>query len=137
MKSLHQTLSLGLLVLSIFLLQGAPAVATEVPEPSPQTGDVKTAGGEAGLNITDVIYLLNWLYLGGPEPVQATCGGADPSEGSGSFEPRFPNGNPGHTADVNGDGRLDITDPIVLVNFLFSGGPAPMQMICAAVENAV
>ncbi len=27
--------------------------------------------------------------------------------------------------DVNDDGRLDISDPIRLIRFLFQGGPAP------------
>ena len=28
--------------------------------------------------------------------------------------------------NVNGDGRIDITDPVYLLNFLFLGGPEPV-----------
>ena len=53
------------------------------------------------LNITDGIFVLNFLFLGGPEP---TCA---------------------ESADANNDGGVNITDGIFLLNFLFLGGPAP------------
>ena len=51
--------------------------------------------------LTDGVVLLNFLFLGGPEP---------PCEDA---------------ADANDDGRLDITTAVYLFNFLFLGGPPP------------
>ncbi|MGQ9590573.1 MAG: malectin domain-containing carbohydrate-binding protein, partial [Planctomycetota bacterium] len=53
------------------------------------------------VNITDGIFILNYLFLGGPAP---TC-----------LE----------TADANDDGGVNITDGIFVLNYLFLGGPAP------------
>jgi hypothetical protein len=53
------------------------------------------------INITDGIYVLNFLFLGGPAP---TCTEA---------------------ANANDDGSVNITDGIYVLNFLFLGGPAP------------
>ncbi|MGQ9590347.1 MAG: dockerin type I repeat-containing protein [Planctomycetota bacterium] len=59
------------------------------------------ANADGGINITDGIYVLNFLFLGGPEP---PCGEA---------------------SDTNGDGGVNITDGIYVLNFLFLGGPEP------------
>ena len=59
------------------------------------------ANADGGLNITDGIYTLNYLFLGGPTPA---CLDA---------------------ADANDDGGLNITDGIYVLNFLFLGGPEP------------
>ncbi len=56
---------------------------------------------DGAMNITDGIYVLNFLFLGGREP---TC-----------LE----------SADVNDDGQLNITDGIYILNYLFLGGPEP------------
>ena len=53
------------------------------------------------INITDGIYVLNFLFLGGPAP---TCREA---------------------ANPNDDDTINITDGIYLLNFLFLGGPPP------------
>jgi regulation of enolase protein 1 (concanavalin A-like superfamily) len=53
------------------------------------------------MNITDGIYVLNYLFLGGPGPGCA------------------------ESADANDDGTLNITDGIFVLNYLFLGGPAP------------
>jgi hypothetical protein len=53
------------------------------------------------LNITDAVFLLNHLFLGGDEPACfAAC-------------------------DVDGSDFVNITDAIILLNYLFLGGPAP------------
>jgi hypothetical protein len=39
-------------------------------------------------------------------------------------------GTPSGNGDVNGDGRLDISDPIYIVNWLFGEGPAPVPIEC-------
>ena len=59
------------------------------------------ANGDGGTNITDGIFVLNYLFLGGPAP---------PCEDA---------------ADANDDEEINITDGIYVLNFLFLGGPAP------------
>jgi hypothetical protein len=56
---------------------------------------------DGAANITDGIYILNYLFLGGPGP---TCM---------------------ESADPNDDGTINITDGIYVLNYLFLGGPAP------------
>jgi hypothetical protein len=56
--------------------------------------------GNGQINVSDVFYLINHLFAGGPAPL---CGG-----------------------DANGDGFLNVTDVFYLINFLFAGGPAPI-----------
>jgi hypothetical protein len=59
------------------------------------------ANADAQINITDGIYVLNYLFLGGPAPPCA------------------------ESANANGDAVLNITDGIYILNFLFLGGPQP------------
>jgi protocatechuate 3,4-dioxygenase beta subunit len=66
--------------------------------PSVRVGDVT---GEGTINVTDVIFLINYLYIGGPAPV------------------------PLMTGDANCDGRINITDVIHIINYLYIGGPSP------------
>lgn len=62
---------------------------------------------DGGRNITDAIYILNFLFQGGPAPPCRDL------------------------ADVNNDGaasgtdNIDISDAVFLLGFLFLGGPAP------------
>jgi hypothetical protein len=78
---------------------GAPDAATAVgPEPRFRRGDTDADGRK---NITDAIFLLNFLFLGGKRPL---CFDA---------------------ADADDTGVLNITDAIYLLNFLFLGGPPP------------
>ncbi len=53
------------------------------------------------VNLTDVIYLLNYLFRAGPGPL------------------------PEWTGDVTSDGEVDISDVIYLLNYLFRSGPPP------------
>jgi hypothetical protein len=53
------------------------------------------------VDISDSVYLLSFLFLGGPAPSSSEI------------------------ADANGDGTVDISDPVHLLMFLFLGGPAP------------
>jgi hypothetical protein len=59
------------------------------------------ADGDGALNITDPIYLLNFLFLGGHGPGCLEAANADDRDG------------------------INITDSIYLLNFLFLGGPDP------------
>jgi PKD repeat protein len=60
-----------------------------------------TNGDGNGPNLTDVTFLVNYLFQSGPPP---------------------PNMN---SANVNGLDGINLTDLTVLVNYLFSGGPPP------------
>jgi len=70
---------------------------------SPVRGDINMSGlpGEMGIDISDLVYLVNYMFKQGPEP---TC-----------FE----------EADVNATGELDIADLVYLVNYMFKQGLAP------------
>jgi hypothetical protein len=86
--------SLGALAPEDLLFQGGG------PPPGPKfiRGN---SNADAGINITDGIYILNFLFLGGTAP---PCR---------------------ESADANGDATINITDGIYVLNFLFLGGPAP------------
>jgi hypothetical protein len=53
------------------------------------------------INVSDVIYIINYLFKGGPSPI------------------------PMENGDVNCDGKVNVTDVIYLLNYLFKGGPQP------------
>jgi len=61
-------------------------------------GDADNSGA---VNISDVTFLIAWIFSGGSTP---TCNGQ---------------------ADANGDGQVNIGDVVYLINRIFSGGPAP------------
>jgi len=60
------------------------------------------ANGDGAVNLTDGVFILNYLFTSGPEPA---CQDA---------------------ADVNDDGQLNITDGTYVLNWLFQNGPAPV-----------
>ncbi|MGQ9592406.1 MAG: hypothetical protein ACUVYA_19170 [Planctomycetota bacterium] len=74
-------------------------------EPSGPPADLPFHRGDAdvdgALNLTDGVFVLNYLFLGGPAP---PCMDA---------------------ADANDDGQINIADGIYVLNFLFIGGPEP------------
>ncbi|MBK7092816.1 MAG: hypothetical protein IPH59_14030 [bacterium] len=53
------------------------------------------------LNVVDAVYLVNYVFGGGPVPIPAVAG------------------------DANCSGGVTISDAVYLIQFLFSGGPAP------------
>lgn len=60
------------------------------------------ANNDSKVNVTDVIYLINYLFKGGPVPQLIMEAG-----------------------DAKCDGNTNITDVIYIINYLFKGGPAP------------
>ncbi|MCJ7457959.1 MAG: dockerin type I domain-containing protein [candidate division Zixibacteria bacterium] len=65
------------------------------------------ANGDGNVTVSDVVYLSNYLFKGGPAPQcppapYLTCG------------------------DANGDGQMTVSDMVYLVNYLFKGGPPPV-----------
>jgi len=82
---------------------GPPPCATE-------NGDTN---GDGGTNLSDAIFLVAFLFQGGPGAVPfcvAPGTGQDCAEENG---------------DTNGDGARNLSDAIFLVAFLFQGGPGP------------
>ena len=61
-------------------------------------GDVN---GDGTIDIADVVYLINYLFIDGPAP------------------------NPLDAGDANCDGTVDIADVVYLINYLFIDGPPP------------
>ncbi|HOP07532.1 MAG TPA: hypothetical protein PLF13_09600 [candidate division Zixibacteria bacterium] len=71
-------------------------------------GDVNHDG--AGPDISDLVYIVSYMFQGGPEPPCKLTLGSE----------YFPE------CDINGSGYgPDITDLVYLVSYMFQGGPAP------------
>jgi hypothetical protein len=61
------------------------------------------ANSDASINISDVVYLINYIFGGGPQP------------------------NPKCNGNANGDAAVNISDVVYLINYIFGGGPAPVS----------
>lgn len=64
-------------------------------------GDVDHSDGGTPIDIADLVYLVDYMFNGGPEPPCL------------------------QEADIDAGGGVDISDLVYLVDFMFSGGPAP------------
>ncbi len=73
------------------------SVAITVLEPQDQCGD---ADGSGQTSISDAVFIINYIFAGGPAPA-------------------------GGTADVDCSGTVSIGDAVYLINYIFGGGPAP------------
>jgi hypothetical protein len=67
-------------------------------------GDVNNNGI---VDVGDVVYLVAYLYRGGPAPVPMVCVG-----------------------DVNNNDIVDVGDLVYLVSYLYRGGPPPDPNCC-------
>ena len=63
---------------------------------------VGDGNADGKITISDVIYIVNYLFKGGPEPIPEVSVG-----------------------DANCDDKVTVSDVIYLINYLFKGGPAP------------
>jgi len=61
------------------------------------------ADSSDNIDLSDPIWVLNFLFLGGAEPACLD------------------------SADSDDNGRVELTDAVYLLNFLFLGGPAPRE----------
>jgi hypothetical protein len=59
------------------------------------------ASGDASIDISDAVYLIAYIFSGGPAPYPLPAG------------------------DANCDSAVDISDAVYLIAYIFSGGPAP------------
>jgi hypothetical protein len=71
------------------------------------------ANGSGEVDIDDVVYLIAYIFSGGPEPVPYESGDANCSE------------------------SVDIDDVVWLITYIFSSGPAPCQCGTAPVDVCV
>ncbi len=76
-------------------------VSITISDPPYICGDPNHSGN---VNISDVVYLINYIFSGGPAPIPVISG------------------------DANCSLNVNISDAVYLINYVFSGGPAP----CAA-----
>jgi hypothetical protein len=60
------------------------------------------ANSDGTVNLADVVYIVNYLFVGGPEPVPLWI-----------------------TGDANCDFTVNLADAVYIVNYLFIGGPPP------------
>jgi hypothetical protein len=65
------------------------------------------ANDDGDVNVADVVYLINYIFKGGPEPVPQLCVG-----------------------DVNDDGDVNVADCVYLISYIFKGGPEPIEGCC-------
>jgi predicted outer membrane repeat protein len=74
-------------------------------DPAPVSVDFTRGDADqnAETNLTDAVYILQFLFLGGPQLECADAG------------------------DTDDDGRLVLTDAVFLLNWLFQGGPPPPE----------
>lgn len=59
------------------------------------------ANGDDQVNVADAVYLINYVFKGGPAP------------------------DPLANGDANCDGQVNVGDAVYIINFVFNGGPAP------------
>jgi hypothetical protein len=96
--------------------QGAPSVytGTDGQNRYPDTTDGTVtiievqyvcgdANNDGGVDISDAVFLIQYIFAGGPAP------------------------NPLCLGDANGDGAVDISDCVYLIQYIFAGGSAPPQ----------
>jgi len=64
------------------------------------------ADGNGTVDLGDILFLISYLYKGGPAPVPMAVG------------------------NVNADCVVDLGDVLYLISYLYKGGPAPQPSCC-------
>jgi aminopeptidase N len=63
---------------------------------------VGDANFDAAVNVSDAVYIINYVFVGGPEPAPILLAG-----------------------DANCDETVNVSDSVWIINYVFLGGPAP------------
>ena len=59
------------------------------------------ANRDGGVNVGDAVYVINYIFKGGPAPAPVAAG------------------------DANCDGAVNVGDAVHVINYIFKSGPAP------------
>ena len=94
------------------------------PIPPSENGDTN---GDGARDLSDAVYTLTALFLGGPAPVRATC--REVRQCPPWRSTYLANG------DTNGDTTLDLSDVTYLLNWLFLEGPPPHPLCSCLPES--
>ena len=81
-------------------LGAADTIITQYGVAQMKRGDADTNGK---YNMNDIVFLINYIFRGGPEPV------------------------PFESGDVDMNGAIEIGDVVYMINFLYNAGPRPPQ----------
>ena len=65
------------------------------------TGKCGDANGDNSVNVSDAVFVINYVFTGGDAPIPLACG------------------------DGNGDGSVNVSDAVFVINYVFTGGDAP------------
>jgi hypothetical protein len=71
------------------------------------------------LDVSDLVYLINYLYMGGPAPL--------PFADQGNVDGKGPYGGPNDLACPKNN--VDVQDLYYLINYLYKGGPPPVDYV--------
>lgn len=63
--------------------------------------DCGDANSDGTINVSDAVYIINYVFAGGSEPIWPQA------------------------ADTNCDSVTNVSDAVYLINFIFAGGPYP------------
>jgi hypothetical protein len=64
------------------------------------------ANGDEAINVGDAVFIINYVFKGGPAP------------------------DPQCVGNANGDGEANVGDAVYLINYIFKGGSAPVEPCC-------
>ncbi len=116
-------MSKKLLILVILFLGSILTAAIADLPPAELLGD---ANAFDSVTISDAIYLINYLFKGGPPPKVYPADYFYP--GSPAEDPNDPLTVLRH-GDANDDCKITVSDVIYLINYLFKGGPNTLHAV--------
>ena len=64
------------------------------------------ANADGAVNVGDAVFLINYVFKGGLEPIPLFAG------------------------DANGDCQVNVGDAVYIINYVFKGGPPPVETCC-------
>ena len=98
-RNLLLTAILGITLIAL----AAPSVSAYSSNCCENRGDVDHSGGPNIITVTDIVWMINYMFSGGPGPYCL------------------------QEANVNGDEwAMDVVDLVYLVDYIFRGGPPPV-----------